>query len=321
MNGHEEPGITTLTKDYAPGIEAARRTSLASTRPGNDFAHLKRFLRSELLNHLVKTTLVAQEGVTTQVTVRTYLDVTLRMFDATRTLATVDIFTVVWSAWVNTVKYDWGEQSAREYLTHHGQHHRAADVRKLFNIPTQSLDDDLLIMAPHWCAFVGTPRGVASGTQAVEAFHSPWEKEMKILGVAATPHAALSLMQELFLTWSCELPYDSPHNLCLHCADINPDLLHNAELIKIGSNPAYHYYQNRANGNFVKLTDEDHGAIVGVASSADCNVNKEDAEFVYSCIFMGVQQITDAFKMKGIIQVDGKKSRLPEYSPVQEMFH
>ena len=96
-------GVRMLTKDYAPGIESARREALGSTRPGKDYSHLRRFLHSELQHHLTKTTTVRQENFPFPVNVKTDLDVILRLFDARRTLPTIDMFTVIWDILGNTI--------------------------------------------------------------------------------------------------------------------------------------------------------------------------------------------------------------------------
>ena len=294
-----------LTKDYAPGIESARREALGSTRPGNDYSHLRRFLHSELQHHLTKTTTVRQENFPFPVNVKTYLDVILRLFDAQRTLPTIDIFTVIWDIWGNTIDCKWEERAARKYIDDHAHTVSASDLRTAYNIPTRSTDDTPLKFAPHWCGLLGTPPGVASGTQAVEAFHSPWEKEMEILGPAGSPHSALTKMQELFHTWSREMPYGSPESLSLHCDEINPDFLHNIALLKVGSNPAFHYYTNRASGNVVKIKDEADGAILGVASCANACLDPGVVRDVVSFLHMNVEELKNVFREKGIVCADG----------------
>ena len=94
-----------LHKDFAPGIEAARRAVWTWSRPMNDYAHFIRFVRTQLQKKLTQHSRIEPSGER----LLTYLDVTMRMLDYTRLLPTIDLFSIIWDAWMSLMVHVWAK--------------------------------------------------------------------------------------------------------------------------------------------------------------------------------------------------------------------
>ena len=169
-------GVRQLHKDYAPGIEQARRQNFSKSRPANDYPHLVRNLYTEVQKNLKHNEISSSLGKT--VTVKRYLDITMRMYDLLRLLPAIDLYSVIWQSWLNTVEHDWQEDT-RRYLENPSKEYTAQEIRNVFNIPTDVGDDEKLYFAFHWIGLTGIHPGSGSGSQSAEAFNSGFEREVQ----------------------------------------------------------------------------------------------------------------------------------------------
>ena len=305
-----EDVVRQVHKDYAPGIEAARRACFPRSRPLNDYAHLHRNVHSELQKRLVHSvTEPSSAGARQKVTVKRYLDVALRVYDVLRTVPTIDLFSIIWNAWLETVEFVWKEPDARAYLEGHCSPYTAADIKQLFHIPCQAANGDVLSFGFHWVGLAGTRPGTGSGSQSAEAFHSGWKRDLKTLGRRSSLHDVLTKMQTLYKTWSERLPYGG-NSYTAKRLDTNPHLLHSTQLLKIGTNPAYHFWNQRHRGNHASFVDTDSGAAVAVSFCANEVIPKARARRVYELLHKSGADLQSALiALEMLKPLPGKQSR------------
>ena len=239
-----------------------------------------------------------------------YLNVALLVYDILRTVPTIDIFSMAWNAWLETVEHIWQEPNVRAYLQGHCSAHTAAELRDMFHIPSQASDTDLLSFGFHWVGLAGTRPGTGSGSQSAEAFHSGWKRDLQALGQNASLHDILLKMQSLYKGWQERLPYANEF-YTTKCTDTNPHLLHSTQLLKVGTNPAYHLGAQREHGNHVRLIDTEDGAAVAVSFSANETISPDRAQSVHNLLGLGGADLRSALVDIGVLQrVPGKESTL-----------
>ena len=97
-----------------------------------------------------------------------------------------------------------------------------------------------LRFAPYWSGCWGTLRGTGSGSQAAEAVHSAWERQLHALGGKAPLSSALAAMQKLYHTWQSPAAYHWGRTdlLSLQPPDCVPLLLHGPTLARVGHSTA-----------------------------------------------------------------------------------
>jgi hypothetical protein len=287
-----------LLKDYAPGIEGARREIWSNSRAMNDYAHFMRNARSALMKKLVEQVQVAE----TSVRMQKYFDISMRLLDLTRTLPTLDLFSSIWKAWMSFNLHVWREVDAWKYLSEHPSEISGADMRRVYNIPSQGPPDSKLAFALHWIGMAGTIPGTGSGNQCTEASNMSWETELQVLGGKASQHAALGTMQYLFTLWADEL--DLQKQTTLRFDDINPFLLHSETLLKIGVSPTYHYWKNRDAETHIIVEDDDVGAIVAVARNANMILEEGVVNDARALLYSGKDALQKRLQQCGVCTTD-----------------
>ncbi len=70
-------------------------------------------------------------------------------------------------------------------------------------------DEVMMLFSPHWSASLGC------GDQPLEAFHSPWQAQLEVLGKRAAATEVLHTMQTLYHDpWAEQCKWNSDEALC-----------------------------------------------------------------------------------------------------------
>ncbi len=128
---------------------------------------------------------------------------------------TVEIHGACWSAFL-LLLHRWGESGVANYLQrNHLLPLSAADLGSHWNLPRHPTVQatDVFLVQPCWVGVCGTFASSGSGSQAVEAFHSPWKKELEQLGGDAHLPRALERLQVMFTEWADSLSLRSQEPL------------------------------------------------------------------------------------------------------------
>ena len=183
--------VKQVHKDFAPGLEAARRAVFPGSRPCDDYFHLtqKRLEISARCSEVV-----IQSGRRA----KKNLDWILACLDALHRAPTLDILSKLWPAFMARLGHE-GEKAVADYL--HGTYSRQATVRQLqqMGIDTVSTDlDSILTFCSFWAGAAGVYPGTGGGNQASEAIHTQWQNELASLGGKGSIVEALRTMQNLY---------------------------------------------------------------------------------------------------------------------------
>ncbi len=204
--------VRQLHKDYAPGIEAARRRSFPCSRPVNDFYHVVE-KHKKLEAKLVKTHMA--KGVF----IKTHLSWCKAGLELLRYLPTLDLYSALWGGFLTHLRHIHDEPVAADYLgpeppATYTVRDTVANLRKAYNIVVNEDDEQqLLSFSPHWSGLCGLIPGTATGNEPSEAFHSPWQKQLEVLSTTAKGVDVLHVMQTLYtMKWrtQCEWGNDAP---------------------------------------------------------------------------------------------------------------
>ena len=202
--------VRQVHKDFAPAIEEARRRVFPFSRPVNDFFHLTE-KRKTIEAKLQRTVAVKGKFV------KEDFEWVMLSLHVLRRLPTVDLYSALWQGVLDKLAAR-GEEVAVEYLGYGGHSAYTEKVsvgalRATYNI--QSVSDDpeaTLLFSSHWSGITGIMRGTDCGDQALEAFHSPWQTQLDVLGKNVASEKVLEVMQQLYLQWEtqCKWQADKP---------------------------------------------------------------------------------------------------------------
>ena len=84
--------------------------------------------------------------------------------------------------------------------------------------------------------------------------------------------------------------------------DTNPHLLHSTQLLKIGTNPACHFWKQRQPGNHATFVDTDSGAAVAVAFSANATISVTKARSVHAMLQKSGSELQAALAASGVLK-------------------
>ena len=294
-----------LHKDFAAGIEAARRSVWRCSRPLNDYAHLIRNARMQLLAKLTQRAEVGGGRL------MKYLDVCMRLLEYSRILPTLDLFSIIWESWMKLMVHVWREIEAFKYLDAMAKRYSPEEAKTLYNFPSRASshgESVVLVFCTHWIGLAGTIPGTGSGNQCTEAWNRRWQSELAILGKNASPHAALGRMQYLFEMWLPELNLDAKTSIRVH--DINPHLLYNPQLLKIGTSPTAHYWKNREGRNHVVMENVKDGAILAAAANANLALDEVVVRHALELLQLSGDALRERLLSCNVLQVDTPSTQI-----------
>ena len=166
-----------------------------------------------------------------------------------RHLPSIDLYWSLWAGWLRRLENK-NENVVGEYLGLEGterytQRISVGDLRENTHINSHSaLDENVLLFSPHWAGIFGIVPGTDCGDQALEAFHSPWQKQLATLGKSATASEVLATMQELYNTWARQCEWTSSVALTMFSNASDPEHIDGFLLPQLDRSPAMHYMQH-----------------------------------------------------------------------------
>ena len=248
-SGHLERCVRQMHKDQHPALEAARQNVFPRSRACNDYAHAYRNVGKQVSKHCVKTTRVL--GSSKQI--KTYEATIVRIFNAFRVVPTADLASSLWQAFLRRLRA-WNEDAAADYFSRvHLSHEKAGDLRRVFNIPALAAPEEPLTLAHTWYGVCGSFPGAGNGSQAVEAFHSPWGRELSKLGGAAAMPEALRRMQQVINHWMERPLLKQNTPVTCACGERPACLLDGQRLRALNRWPAAEYFKHRNRTNHMVL--------------------------------------------------------------------
>ena len=173
------PKVFQLQADFDDSIEAARRKVFYKSRPANDYPHMMRAAYATLTK---KTTAAGRQRVD-------------NLIRNARHLPTLEIFSAVWETFLQELQTA-DMPGVAKYLEHeYLQWEDKTTLQKHYDL--RAAEGAQLLWAAYWAGVLGIQPGTATGTQALEAFHSFWQRQIQHKA-RAQPTEILSLMQGLF---------------------------------------------------------------------------------------------------------------------------
>ena len=195
-----------VAKDFAPGIEAARKTIFMNSRPVNDFFH---FMGKEVeLSSKCKIQAVTTSGKH----YKQHFDyIRSVLFDIQNT-PTADMVNLVWQGFILRL-LSMDEEHVAFHLWHtYSQVHTSGDLHSMGIFTNTKKNDESMYFLPWWGGF-GIYPGFNCGSTNAEALHSSWQRELRNTGRHFDIPDTLQFMQQLYsqtwqhqFNWSEETP-------------------------------------------------------------------------------------------------------------------
>ena len=195
-----------MMKDYAPGIERARKNVFGNghSRPLNDVFHMQR-AQGALETHLRKTSLLpspqyhgefpkakakgkarAKTGISQQI--KTHSSWIRSSWLANRRLPSFDLFSTLHQGVLDRIEFEFGEKAAADYLGNHPSSPYSVRLplsclKRDYGIICANPDEDaLMTFAFHWSGLSNMRHGTDCGNTPVEAanrVHDSFEKQVR----------------------------------------------------------------------------------------------------------------------------------------------
>ena len=273
-----------IHKDYAAGIEAARKEVFSFARALNDYFHMKQNIGPALNSKLkveaaedeaaVATVPAGQQAAATSAATRRKGRVAvakpkqrrgrkvkvlanrkfvLDVINFTRTLPTLSLFDIVSRVFFEHLKKA-GEHDAQEYLA---RWYYATVSLKNAQVVFKGVDEaayggQALLLAGHWIGVFGTYPGTGSGSQAIESMHSGWEKEVRAETRADFTNVFAG-MQKLYKKWKAKYSWGTALHFTNFPNTANPTLINSSSLRSHGRSTAKEFYNGRMRPNYYKV--------------------------------------------------------------------
>ena len=180
--------VTQVHKDFAPGIEAARKEVFPRSRPCDDYFHFKQ--KRKTLESKCRE-VVTRNGRTTKKNTAWIASA----LGGIRFAPTLPLFSSLWVGLLQRLAAD-GEPDVRDWLLQY--------------LPTDVGE----AAGPHshfsslWVGAQGMWPGTGSGNEPAESVHSVWQRQLESLG--GKVHEALMAMQALYTkSWCHYYDWDS----------------------------------------------------------------------------------------------------------------
>ena len=278
--------VRQVHKDFAKGINAARREAFPHSRPCDDYAHMVRAAGSRL-QALLRQTRVSATGPSPpvqpsgacgqmrgratakggrgrkakdprqRVWAKTHLQPLMRLVHLTRTLPTIQLYDAVWQVLFRCMSTRWGEAGAAKYLfDEYFEQVPLKDVQKVARVHALNWSASGMLFSGHWSGILGTHPGAASGSQTIEAFHSFWQRTLQAASRARVD-AVLPTMQRLFReTWSSQFAWGTSRSWTLYPRAWSSVFVHGQQLRATKRSPAVDYWQHRQTPNYHHVVHE-----------------------------------------------------------------
>jgi hypothetical protein len=115
-----------------------------------------------------------------------------------------------------------------------------------------------------WSGLQGIFPGTGSGSEAVEAFHAPWQAAVEALKAKANLLTILPVMQQFCRSWESQLPWFGTCPVSPRLLGEDPQLLNGTALQRVGRSTAVDFHRAHTAGTTMHAVD---GRVVAMAAS------------------------------------------------------
>ena len=257
-----------LHKDYAKGIESARKAVFNCVRAVEDFFHMKQRVVATLPSKLEHNAVEAEEASDDEGTEckaktskkkqkkikKKYFGECIQLIDKTRFLPTLQLFDAIWRVIFHCARNVWHEGNTAKYLSDtYFQEVSVEAAKKVYKrIERGCWNCKSFLIAGHWYGILGTAPGTGTGSQTIEARHSDWEARVK-RQTRSDPFTILPCMQELYNMWEDVFAWGAPVSFTTTAREWNGTLLNGASLAGLGRSTAAEFWRQRESGNHLRL--------------------------------------------------------------------
>ena len=249
--------ILQVHKDYAPGIEAARRRELQHSRPVNDFFHLMHHMGFSGAGKNMSQGSTLTKKMNPQNAVQTKNQYVyenqariMAALQSQRRLPSIHLYSRLFEGSLVKWEHVLNEKVVADYLGAESKGGHAytwkmrADVLAAppFNIHTFGSPDEDLLFSQHWSGVGGMMLGMDCGDQCSEALHSGWQTATKaLMGKKARAQGMeiLDNMQVLYTeAWQKYFHWKAPRTTYLAPPKTDPSLRNGQALTSAGRSHA-----------------------------------------------------------------------------------
>ena len=202
--------VRQLHKDFAPGIEAARRVAFPQSRPCNDWFHLKR-KRAEIAARCKQVKHVNGKFE------KLNASWVMSCLEHLRLTPTKALMIELWAAFLRRLRA-LKEEAVAAWLR---QHYTCADGTASF-----------------WVGAFGVHSGTGSGNEPAEAVHAAWQRQLEALGGKGNVVTSLTVLQKLYRTWRRLYCWESDSALSCLPEKTDPSMLAGETLARAGRSTA-----------------------------------------------------------------------------------
>ena len=175
------------------------------------------------------------------------------------------------------------------------------DFEESYGILTHNDDDEAeLLFSPHWSGVYGICPGSDCGDQPQEAFHSPWKKQLDVLGKSADCTTVLSTMQELYQTWEKQCDWKGDKPLQFFPPAVDENFIGGNLMARLGRNTAFELWEGRAR-NHIVVDVTDMLQVVAMVRTANETLCQEDAQAAVRMLSLGGDALQTELVRVGIL--------------------
>ena len=264
--------VKQVHKDYAPALEAARATVFPRSRPVNDFFHLRE--KDKIL-----AAKCAKLDLRHGKYVKRHFEWTMYTLTNTRVTPHPEVFSMVWQGFLVRL-LTVGETQVATYLRAEYSSLVDAETVEFADTPTHVVwsPGQRLFFAPHWAGLWGVYPGTASGNQAGEALHAPWQRTLESLRTTPSIDNIFDVMQGIYTNqWSSAFEWASNAPLGPDPRVLEPGLLNGAVLSRVGRSTAVAFVDAASGGRTIHMLRHVDAAVAVVAMSRTADAGLDEA--------------------------------------------
>ena len=259
--------VVQVHKDFAPGLESARRACFPRSRACDDFYHFSQ-KHKELESRLLQTDLVAGKFQ------KKHLAWLQALLASLRLLPRISIFDACWRGLLVRLQ-EMDETVVSAYLD---RTYTMEVPESLLGDPQEYLPEQRF--AGWWVGCYGIVAGTGCGSNPAEAIHSAWQSKLDSVGGRAPLAEVLGVMQNLYADhWASNFEWESEASLSLEAVDIDPTHLQGVQTLNaVHRSPATELFRSHTElspSYFIYDIDTDL-SIVAVRMSCYASILSED---------------------------------------------
>ena len=294
--------LDALHKDYLPALEAARRQAWKQSRPVNDFFHLTQ--KYPLMEAKLKN-LEAQGGKFVK---RDMPWVKFSLHNV-RHLPSPDLYSAIWEGWFRRLQAKDELVLGRYFgIENHSTYTVRASVAELkarYGVkPLEPDDEVIMLFSPHWSGIFGLWPGSDCGDQPQEAFHSPWQAQVEVLGKRADATQVLHTMQTLYNhQWAEQCQWNSNEALCTSPPKADSQWLTGPLLGKLGRTTGTEFWDLKDKHTLHYVHDaSEHLQIMAVSRVATMVLDVDRARLACSLVVSYGAALTEGLRIAGVLK-------------------